>query len=181
MIGSLVNFKSADGTTDYFLNDQTSRDGNFLVSPYYYVKLESADYAGTDISTEVHPLPHVHGEVAGDTLRRGRGISLSGIIQARGIQDLESGAQYLQQVFWDTRERQLIWTPINSTVNVYLKCYVNNDISVARNIPQTFTLPTWAWTVGLRASDPVIYKLSDDTPFESWMTETVDSISITFS
>lgn len=178
MIGSIINFKSPDGSTNFYLNDQTSLNSSFLTSPHYYIKVESADYAGTDLSIETHELPHTPGEFTGDILRRGRGVTLSGSIVSRGMPDLEAGANYLSEVFWDTRDRQLVWTPFGLTTSVYLICHVVNDLSIARNIPQTFTNPQWNWTVGLRASDPVIYKTSDDTQFYSWQTPTIDTIEM---
>jgi hypothetical protein len=170
MIGSYVIFQSFDGSVDYAINDQASSDLAFSIAPYFYIRLDEGGPGSTDISTESHPIPHAPGEKSGDTYRRGRGITLSGSIIADSISHLEAGAEYLEEMFWDTRPRKLYWTPIGSTDgNAYIICYVLNDLAISRNIPQTLTLPTWTWTVGLRADNPQIFKYVDDTVYYSWM------------
>lgn len=163
-----INYKSADGSTNYYLNDQTSLRSNWATSPHYYIKVETIDgFFGADLSTESHPIPHAIGDKSGDTFRKGKGLSINGTIEGRNLTDLAAASRFLRQAFWDTSPRKLIWTEFDGT-SVYLKCRVLNDISIT----ETYTgIPvTWDYTVGLRCDDPRERKVSDDTLFYSWMT-----------
>jgi hypothetical protein len=159
-----VHFPDADN--DYVINDQTSLRSNFAISPFYYIKLESVDgFYGSDISTENHPVPHNIGERSGDSFRRGKGLALSGWIEGRNVIDLDTAANYLQEMFWNTYPRQLRW--YIDTTQVYYLCRMVNDVSVVPSFDSQH--PKWGWTVGLRADDPRPRKVSDDTLFYSWM------------
>ncbi len=163
-----ILYKSADEGTTYTINDQASMKARWTISPYFYIKVDSADgFYGADISSEAHPIPHAIGEVSGDTYRKGKGITLSGSIEGLSINHIEAGVRYLRQMFWDASQRKLMWNEYEGT-QVYLYCRVLNDLSVTENFSQW--IPKWTWTVGLRADDPRPRKESDDTLFYSWMT-----------
>jgi hypothetical protein len=163
-----VVFKNFAETFDWTINDQASLRSNWADAPYYYIHLESADgFFGSDVSTESHPIPHGIGERSGDSFRRGKGITLSGSIEGRNVADLQIAALYLQQMFWDTQPRKLVWTGLDGTP-AYYTCRVLNDISITEDYSQLN--PKWQWTVGLRADDPRAYVLSDDSLYYTWMT-----------
>lgn len=162
-----INFKSFDGATDYFLNDRASLKAKWSIAPYYFLKVDSVDgLYGSDISSESHPIEQATGEISGDSFRRGKGLSINGTIEGRNLAALEAGRLQLQQIFWDTRTRKLIWNI--DTTPVYLKCHVVNDLSVIDTI--TSWDPKWTWTVGLRADDPRTRKVSDDSVYPTWQT-----------
>lgn len=168
MLHRPVIFRSADGMTDFTLNDRASANASFTISPYYYISLTDVDgIRSADMSTESVPLPNTIGEKSGDTFRRGKGISLSGTIEGRSFGDLENAADYLEEMFWDTAERQLIWYPWNSTLQIYVFARVNNDLAIPMS-KDTGGRVIWHWAVGLRADDPRFYNLSDDQVYKSW-------------
>ncbi len=159
-----VHFPDADN--DWVFNDQASMRSNWSISPFYYIKLESADgIYGSDISTESHPVPNLIGEKSGDAFRRGKGVTLSGFIEGRNPYDLDVAADYLGQAFWKTYGRRLIWYYVDGT-QIYLVCRVFNDLSIT---PNYSTLqPRWSWTVGLRADDPRTRRIDDDAVYPTW-------------
>jgi hypothetical protein len=170
MIGVVVNFKGYGGE-NFYLNDQSSMLAGYQSGFGYYVWITAVDgLDGTDISAESHPLPHAIGDTSGDIYRKGKGITLSGSIEAPNVDKLEAAAEYLMNGFWDTRPRKLTWTPRGSTTERYITCYVLNDLSISRAMPQSYTRPTWTWTVGLRADNPRFYKSSDNTLLYPWQT-----------
>lgn len=170
MLHKPVIFRSASGSTDFTVNDRASINKNFSVSPYYYISLTDVDgLRSADISSENVPLPNTTGEKSGDVIRRGKSITLTGTIEARTFGDLENAADYLEEMFWDTSARKLIWYPWNSSSQIYVFARVNNDLSIPMT-KDTGGRPVWRWTVGLRADDPRFYKLSDNTIYKSWQT-----------
>jgi hypothetical protein len=153
---------------DYTINDQQYR--SLLVAPYYFIKLDAVDGLwGADISHESHPIPGLTGEVSGDIFRRGKTITLSGIIYARGLAELRLGQRYLQEMFWDvSAPRKLIYRTWDMSEQVYIYCRVIQDVAMTERIDGfTFRAP---WTVALRADDPRSRKLSDDTIYPTYQT-----------
>lgn len=161
-----VNYKSADGSTDYRINDRVSLRSGWSVAPYYFIKIDTADgLYGADISTESFPIPHGIGEISGDIYRKGKGIALSGTIEGRNLADLKIAANFLRHAFWEVAPRRLTWT--EDGTDVYYLCRINNDLSIVEDYSQ-FN-PKWTWTVGLRADDPRLRKVSDSTLYFSYM------------
>lgn len=168
MLGSKIQFKTFDESGEFVINNRAERPTLHASNPFFYISVLAVDgLDSADISYESHPIPNVTGEKSGDVFRRGKGIALSGEITALSVGALEDGADYLGQMFWDTRIRKLLWTPYNAGFQVYLMVRVNQDVSVARTPNPNYT---WPWTVGLRADDPRIRKESDDSVYPSWRT-----------
>lgn len=177
MIGSKINFILGDGTTDMFINDQTSINTGFATGDGYYIQVQQVDgLYGADISYESDPLPNVPGEISGDVIRRGKGLTLSGQIWANGLSNLDAGSQFLQSVFWDTSLRKLLWWPLNrdntdDTQRVYVQARVNNDLVISQALSNlNFSNSSYPWTVGLRCDDPRIYNQSDASVWYPWQT-----------
>lgn len=182
MIGSIVDFQVPDGSSGFLLNDQTSINDNFASGTGFYIQISQVDgLFGSDISYESDPLPSDIGEISGDVFRRGKGLTLSGVIYANGLANLEAGCQYLQQAFWDTGAgRKIIWNPLNrpngtpgtgidGSTAVYLKTRINNDLIISQSLQSlNFGVVSYAWTVGLRCDDPRIYNFADDTVYLPW-------------
>ena len=152
---------------DYTINDQTKRD--LLTAPYYHIKVDSADGLwGADISHESHPIPNRIGEVSGDVYRRGKTITLSGNIYARGLAELRLGQRYLQEAFWDLSLRKLIYRTWDAPGQLYLRVRVIQDVTMTERIDgYSFRAP---WTVAVRADDPRSRKLSDNTIYPTYQT-----------
>lgn len=169
MITSKINYRSANGSVDWIINDQTSMRSGWSTSPYYYICVDDTPgLYGTDVEVETHTIPHAIGEKSGDILRRGKGFSLSGYIEAPNIDYLQDAVAFLMQMFWDTSERKLIWKYKTVGTDIYLKCRVVNDIDI-RETYNSYS-PRFTWSVGLRADDPRFRVLSNDALFYSWMT-----------
>lgn len=170
MLHRPIIFRSADGSTDFTINNRVAANNSFTVSPYWYISVTDVDgMRSSDISTESVPLPNATGEKSGDIFRRGKGISLSGTIEARSFGDMENAVDYLEEMFWDTSARKFIWYPFNSSAQIYVVARVVNDVSIPLS-KDTGGQMIWRWAVGLRADDPRFYKLSDDTIFKTWQT-----------
>lgn len=170
MMHKPVIFRSASGSTDFTINNRASIQSGFTISPYYYISLTDVDgLRSADISVESVPLPNDTGERSGDIFRRGKGISLSGTIEARTFGDLENAADYLEEMFWDTSARKLIWYPWNSSSQIYVTARVINDLAIPMT-KDTGGQHIWRWAVGLRADDPRFYKLSDNSIYKTWQT-----------
>ena len=170
MLHKPITYRSSDGLTDFTINDRTSINSGFSIAPHYYISVtDVAGLRSADISSESVPLPNDTGEKSGDIFRRGKGISLSGTIEARSYGDLENAADYLEQMFWDTGARKLIWYPFNSSAQIYVTARLINDLSIpmSKDTGGQFVL---RWAVGLRADNPRFYKLSDNTIYKSWQT-----------
>lgn len=162
-----IIYRSFDGGTDYTLNDQTSINSGFEIAPYYYIRVNSNEgFYGTDVETESYPIPHANWERSGDTFRRGKGFALAGYIEGRNLNVMTDAAEYLMATFWDTRNRKLIWKWKTTGDDVYMTVRIVNDITIVENY-ESFS-PRWAWSVGLRADDPRIRKLSDNTLWYGW-------------
>lgn len=168
MIGSKVQFKTFDGSSEFVINNRGERPTLHASSPFYYISVLAVDgLDSADISYESYPIPGATGEKSGDVFRRGKGLSVSGEITALSLGALDNGADYLGQMFWDTRIRKIIWTPFNTGFQVYLMVRVNQDITVSRNPSGNYR---WPWAVGLRADDPRIRKVSDNSVWPTWRT-----------
>src|SRR5437667_930530 len=109
MLGAKINFQGSDGSTANYFNDRSTNVPD--VSPFYYLKLETVDgLYGADIAYESHSIPNDIGEKSGDVNRKGKTITLAGIIWAKDYKTLEAGADALGQVFADLGSRKMIWT-----------------------------------------------------------------------
>jgi len=167
MFGSAINFKSADGTTNYIINDRTNQPRLWATTPFYYISVQNVDgLYGADLSIESHPLPNFIGEKSGDIFRRGKTITLSGTIQALSMGALERGAEFLQQMFTETAYRHLIWTRWADGVQVYYIARVNQDLAISQTVSDNSF--KYNYTVAVRADDPRTYKVSDNTVYPTW-------------
>ncbi len=153
-------FRFPDDVEEFVINRQQSMRSSWMEDPGYYIKLDSVDgFYGADIETESHVIPHATGERFGDSFRRGKGITLSGSIEGADIGKLIEGSRYLNRMFWNLQPRRLQW--VEGDTEVYYLCKVINDLSITENY-QTWN-PTFSWTVGLRALDPRMRKIDDDS------------------
>lgn len=170
MLHAIVSYYSADGMTEFKINDQTGINSNWTGGDPFYISVDAVDgLSSADISFESHPLPNMIGEKSGDVFRRGKTITLTGTIWGSYYNALNLGALYLEHMFWDVASRKLTFYPnAASSARVYLKTRVNNDLSISRAKPSDF-VPRWGWVVGLRADDPRLYNYSGDTVYQSWM------------
>lgn len=160
MIGSAVTF---NGVT---INNRASQPLLHAQSPFYYVMLKNVDgLDSSDISYESHPLPYTTGEKSGDVFRRGKTVTLSGLIYGDGLRNLEAGADSLGQMFSGTAQHNLTWTRFDG-VQIYLVCRVSQDLSIPRTVEEGIS--RWSWVVGLRADDPFTYKVSDNSKYPAW-------------
>jgi hypothetical protein len=167
MIGKAVNYRSANGATNYIINDRANQPLLWQQSPFYYISLKSPEHSGAEISFESHPIPQQIGERSGDVFRRGKGITLAGEIEAMSLGYLEAGADFLGQMFADTAKRWLIWTRYVDNVQVYYECRVNNDLVIGEEITGADKY-VWTWVVGLRADDPRTRRTDNSTVYPSW-------------
>lgn len=170
MLHAPIIFKSNDELTSFTINDQSSINSNWKVGDPFYISVDAVDgFYSADISYESHPLPNTTGEKSGDLFRRGKSVTLTGTIWSQNLGGLNLASEYLAQMFWETKLRKLLFYPYIGSVQAYMKCRVNNDLSVVQVKPSSFEAK-WSWTVGLRADDPIIYKESNDNPFRNWQT-----------
>ena len=163
MLGSKVTFGS------FTINDRVTQPLLHAQHPFYYIMLKNVEgLRNSDISFESNPIPNAVGEKSGDVFRRGKTITLSGVIYALNLETLELGADYLQQMFASTAIQELGWTRYADDVPVYIHCRVNQDLTIV----ESFDSDTyrWPWVVGLRADIPFTYKQSDDSLHPSWQT-----------
>lgn len=166
MIGRAVNFKTTGGS-NFVINDRVSQPLMYTQSPYYYIQIVNVDgLSSADISYESHPVPYSIGEVSGDVFRRGKSITLSGKILGLNLRYLETGADFLEQMFAERAKRQLIWTRWVDNIQIYLECRINNDLAIVRTFEHGRY--DWQWTVGLRADDPRTKRVSDSTVYPTW-------------
>lgn len=165
MLGKPIQYKSANEGTTYTINDRTYQ--SLMVSPYYFIAVESVDGIwGADISFESHPIPNLIGEKSGDVFRRGKTVTLTGKIHARGMAELYEGSFYLQQMFAEvSAPRKLLFTPWNYNIQLYVKCRVTQDLAI---VEETSSSHKWAWTIGLRADDPRTYRADNNTVYPTW-------------
>jgi hypothetical protein len=171
MIGRPIQYKSVDEATTFTINDRTYE--TLMIPPYYFICVETVDgLFGADISYEAHPVPgiagSVVGEVSGDVIRRGKTVTLSGQIYARGQAELYEASFYLMQMFAETDGlRKLLFNPWNlGAAQLYLKCKPSQDLSVVMQTNNTRHM--WPWTCGLRCDDPRTYLASNNTVFPTW-------------
>lgn len=167
MFGSAINFKSANGSTDYKINDRANQPLLWGQSPFYYVTVSNVDgLYGADLEIETHPIPNFIGEKSGDIFRRGKTITLSGNIQAASLGALHRGAEFLQQMFTETARRHLIWTRWADGVQVYYVARVNQDLAISETASDRSY--RYNYTVAVRAEDPRTYKVSDNTLYPTF-------------
>jgi len=166
MIGRAVNFKSSGGSP-FIINNQVSQPMLWAQSPYYFIHLDAVDgLSSADISYESHPVPNSIGEISGDVFRRGKSVSLTGKIRALNLRYLETGSDFLEQMFAEKAVRKLTWTRWVDAIEIYLSCRINNDLSIVRTFQDGRY--EWQWTVGLRADDPRTRKSSDDSVYPTF-------------
>jgi len=166
MIGKPIQYKSVDEGTTFTINDRTYE--TLMIAPYYFICVSAVDgLMGADISFESHPIPNLIGEKSGDVFRRGKTVTLSGTIYARGMAELYEGAFYLQNMFAQVSGlRKLLFTPWNYGTQLYVKCRVTQDLSVVMATEKGHH--EWPWTVGVRCDDPRLYLASSNTVFPSF-------------
>jgi hypothetical protein len=153
--------------TEFIINDATKK--NMLVSPYYFIKVDSVDgFWGGDISAESHPIPGADGERSGDTFRRGRTLTFSGTIYARGLAELREGARYLHHMLWDISDhRKLVFQLWNDGFQLYLWAKPIQDLAIVEQVDGlTFRS---RYTFALRSDEPYNYKVSDDARYPAWL------------
>lgn len=161
MIGSQVTFNG------FTINDRASQPLLHAQSPFYYVLVNNVDgLRNADISYESHPIPNAVGEKSGDVFRRGKTITLSGYVYGQNLAKLEEGCDYLQQMFTTTAQGELGWTRISDNVDVYIRCRINQDLSIIEGFQND--IYRVAWVVGLRSDTPYTYRASDDVIYPTW-------------
>lgn len=167
MFGSAINLKSANGSTNFIINDRANQPKLYAQSPYYYIFVQNVDgLYGADLSLESHPIPNFIGEKSGDIFRRGKTITISGYVQGLSMGALERGAEFLQQMFTETAKRQLIWTRWADGVQVYYVVRINQDLAISQSASDASY--RYNYTVAVRADDPRTYKVSDNTIYPTW-------------
>lgn len=166
MLGKPISYESVGGGTTFTINDRTYE--SLMVSPFYFICVETVDGLwGADISYESHPIPNLIGEKSGDVFRRGKTITLTGKIYARGMAELYEGAYYLQNMFAQVSGlRRLLFTPWNYNQQLYVSCRVVQDLAIVEST-EAFG-HKWPWTVGLRADDPRTRLASNGSVFPSF-------------
>jgi len=163
MLGAAVTY---NGIT---INNNATQTELWAQTPFYYISLTNVDGLYTsDISYESHPLPNLIGEKSGDVFRRGKTVTLSGYVTGFNYSYLLNGVDQLYHMFATTALNNLTWTRQNDGVAVYLRCRVVQDLSVVESLDSL--LPRFAWVVGLRADDPRIKRVSDNTVYPTWQT-----------
>lgn len=165
MLGKSIQYKSVNEGTTYTINDRSYE--SLMVAPFYFIAVENVDGLwGADISYESHPIPNLIGEKSGDVFRRGKTITLTGTIYARGMAELYEGSYYLQQMFAEVSGlRKLLFTPWNYSMQLYVKCRVTQDLAIVEQVSSTHR---WPWTVGLRCDDPRTYRADNNTVYPTW-------------
>lgn len=167
MIGSYIKFYTVANVDSWTINDHASRPLLWQTSPYYYISVTSADgLYNADISYESHPIPNATGEKAGDVLRRGKTITLTGKIHGMNIGAIATGAEYLQQMFQETGLRKLVFKRLQDSVVVYYKGRVNQDLTIVESFADGKY--EWDWVVGVRCDQPFTYNLSGDALYPAW-------------
>ncbi len=161
MLGAAVTY---NGIT---INNNAGQPNLWADTPFYYIAITNVDGLYTaDISYESHPIPNLIGEKSGDVFRRGKTVTLSGNVTGFNYSYLLNGVDRLYQMFAATALANLSWTRQNDGVGVYLRCRVNQDLSVVETVDSL--LPRFSWVVGLRADDPRIRKTSDNSVYPTW-------------
>lgn len=161
MIGRTITFGS------FTINNRAAQPNLWAQSPFYYISVSSIDgLSAADISYESHPIPYAIGEKSGDVFRRGKSVTITGKIEALNVAYLETGADFLGQMFADRTLRNLSWTRISDGVAIYLKCRINQDLSIVESFQEGRY--SWPYTVGLRADDPRTRRVSDSTVYPTW-------------
>jgi len=82
------------------------------------------------------------------------------------VKAVETGAEFLEQMFAERAIRKLTWTRWIDDIEIYINCRVNNDLSIVRSF--TDGKYEWPWTVGLRADDPRTRKSSDNSVYPTF-------------
>lgn len=166
MLGHPIDYRDS-GDNSFIINDRTPILTGNWESPYYYIQVTSVDgHFGGDLSYESHPIPNAIGEKSGDVFRRGKTLTLSGTIWGRGISEIYSGADFLQQMLADTSQRQLVFKPWNHDIFLYYICRPYQDLVITESFDSQ--TPKFQFTFALRADDPRSYKFSDNSIFPTW-------------
>lgn len=155
----------------FTINDASKE--SLTVSPFYFIQVRNIDgLHGADISYESHPIPGYIGEKSGDVFRRGKTITVSGTIFARGLAELRAAQRYLQEMLWDTDIRQFKFTPWNDGFQLFINCRVSQDLVTVDQMLETG--PTGGFratfTFALRADNPRTYKVADSSLYPTWQT-----------
>lgn len=150
------------------LNDGTKAD--LSVSPNYWIPIVSVEgLFGDEIQAETHPNPCGPGETHGEVTRNGKQLIMSGRIYGLNLAAMREGQLLLMEAFYDLQEHQLKFYFSPEFGQLYITAYCNQPLVIQDqwNDPNG----NWRqdWQVGLRADDPTIYKVADDTKFQTWM------------
>lgn len=167
MIGSYIKFYTGAGADSFTINDRVNRPLLWETSPFYYISVTSIDgLYNADISYESHPIPNATGEKSGDVFRRGKTITLTGKINAMNLGALQTGAEYLQQMFNEKALRKLVFKRMSDNVVVYYNGKINQDLVIVETVATGKY--EWDWVVGIRTETPFTYNLSGNAIYPSW-------------
>jgi len=170
MIERPIKYRNVAGSSDFTINDGSKK--SLLVAPYYHISVDSVDgFWGADISFESHPIPGATGEVSGDIYRRGKTITVSGTITARGLSELRQGQRYLAEMLNETSaKRKFIFQLWNDNFEIYIWCRPIQDLAMVERIDTPNSNFKVLYTFALKADKPYTYKLSDNTLYPTWQT-----------
>ena len=148
------------------LNDQSKRE--LETSPYYWFEVKNVDgLFGADLSTESHPVPNATGERSGDSFRRGKTLTFSGLLWASNLENMRLGQLALEQALWSLQPHQLRFNFWNQP-QVYLMCRVAQDLAMVEK--QDDLKMGRSFTFALRADDPRMRLVSNNSVWPSWRT-----------
>jgi len=163
MLGKIIDYRSSGGSS-FVINNRIEYHS---VAPFYYIQVVSVDgQFGADLSYESHPIPNAIGEKSGDVFRRGKTVTFSGTIWGRGLSEIYTGADFLQQMLAEKTLRKLVFIPWNHNIQLYYTCRPYQDLAILEQFENE--TPRLDYTFGLRCDDPRSRKLSDDSVFPTW-------------
>jgi hypothetical protein len=150
----------------FTFNDQSKR--SLEVSPFYWAEVKSVDgLFGADISTESHPIPNATGERSGDFFRRGKTLTVSGILWARNVHDMRVGQLAIESALWSLEPSQFRFT-FWGQPQVYLMCRVVQDVAMGEE--QVDDKARRRFTFALRADDPRMRRVDNNASWPNWRT-----------
>lgn len=166
MLGNIIDYRSLGGSSFIINNRATIANGQWA-SPYYYIQVTAVDgHFGADISYESHPIPNAIGEKSGDVFRRGKTLTITGMIWGRAFSELYSGADFLSNMLAERELRKLVFIPWNHGVNCYYNARPYQDLIITETVESgQYAFP---FTFALRADDPRSRLLSNDSVFPMW-------------
>lgn len=138
-------------------------DKPLTAAPFYFARLDSVDGLwGADLDYESYPIAGAIGERSGDVIRRGRTITLTGVIEAASLGALRACSRAMQAAVNDKLKHNLTFT-LTGEPQIYFKCRVSGDLVI---VEQQKDLRPWRpFVVAFRADDPRSRKVSDNTVY----------------